>query len=96
MNQYLNQNCPLCNNPAEYRLNDSDKYKVFHCHKCKVFAMSDTVESRITKHSEKFIKALSDKSSKLKEDQFLRIYSGTPGSDEKIKTEVQLRKNWNT
>jgi len=96
MTEYIEQGCPLCNEPATYRLNDGGKYKVFHCRICRVFAMSDTAEKRIANHSEKWKSDLSKISQGLSEEQLLRIYAGKPGSNEPICYDIELRTNWRT
>ena len=56
MGEYHQQQCPLCDTKAEFRNNDSDNYKLFHCSVCITFAISKTAEKRHPKKSKFFEK----------------------------------------
>ena len=96
MEKYHAQQCPLCDTSADFRFNDGNKYKLFHCSVCKVFAISDTAEKRLPKHSNSWRKVLSKKSQELKDTFLLKIYAGEPGSNEPILDSVEPRSNWKT
>lgn len=96
MGNYHSQQCPLCDTSADFRFNDSYKYKVFNCSTCKVFAISDTAERRLIKDSSLLKKDLSKESQKLKDTLLLKITAGGPGSIERIHNTDDPRSNWNT
>jgi len=96
MATYFDQNCPLCKSSAEYRFNDGNNYKVFHCDVCRVFAISVTAEKRLEKHSTSWAKGMSEKSRRLSVDKLLRISAGIPGSSEPFQISDDLRSNWKT
>jgi len=96
MPEYLKQECPLCRTIADFRFNDGNKYKVFHCPACKVFAISDIAERRLLKHSDHLVKNLSSSSKALSDANLLKICAGEPGSNTPIIHSVDLRSNWRT
>lgn len=98
MGEYHQQQCPLCDTNAEFRNNDSDNYKLFHCSVCITFAISKTAEKRILKNPNSLRNALSKKSQELKDTCLLKIYTDWIGLKVPniIKSVEEPRSNWNT
>lgn len=96
MSEYIKQQCPLCQKMADFRFNDGNKYKVFHCIACKVFAISGTAERRLLKRPDILVKNLSSDSKALNDEELLKICAGEPGSNTPIIHSVDLRSKWRT
>jgi predicted RNA-binding Zn-ribbon protein involved in translation (DUF1610 family) len=75
MAEHIEQNCPLCNTPAEYTLEDHRNAKYFSCPKCKHFVIALDAEARIKRDSTKIWRdELSRESSNLADDELLYIF----------------------
>ena len=74
MSQNHNQNCPLCNRPAQYCFADYNKRKHFYCEHCTEFQITDTAEGKLHTAPQQWRDELSAKAKKVGPDLVLSIF----------------------
>lgn len=86
------ENCPLCQNKAEYIPHDFGRFKIFNCEKCKVFVVNCDLIEDLIKLSPKGREALSIRSGKCTNEKLL-VISVEEGTSTFI-SDPDLKNNW--
>lgn len=83
MTEYIQQNCPLCDTPAEFYWVDAHNRKYYHCPMCTYFIVSRRAEALFAEAGQLVRDAYATKAKQAPEDFLLVIIIPSPPSSEK-------------